>query len=168
MRVTISFHEALAEGLELLNAAQGAGASGYDLAVLSIQSGGDVEEVVLQIGTVAKAREREGMIKWAIENAVARCTWDERRRLVTGILESVGENLPSDVRSRPAEQWAPFLGDLVHAVYRAMAQIEDARPKCLGVAENPDVSPLSLLLQPALTHTETDEEELDAFGQAEA
>jgi hypothetical protein len=168
MKGAITFHEAFADGVAMLNAGQRNGSTGYDHAMLSIQSGGDGEEVVLQIGAMAKTRERQAMVKWTIEDATARCTWDVRRRLVAGIVEILGDDLPSDVRSRPPEQWAPFLGDLVHVVYQAIVQMEAARPKRIGADEDAEASLLSLLIKPSQSDFEPQMEKDNVFNEAEA
>ena len=147
VRGSVSFHEALAEGIALLNAGQRGGATGYDLAVLSVLSIGDAEEVVLQIGAVAKARERDILMKWIIEDAIARCTWDTRCRLVTGIAEIAGDDLPPEVRTSPPERWAPLLGELVLIVHQMIAQLEAAQPKSIGNEDAPGAFPLRFLLQ---------------------
>lgn len=168
VRGSVTFHEAVAEGIALLNVGQREGATGYDQAILSVLSSGDAEEVVLQIGTVAKAREREAIVRWTIEDAIARCTWDVQCRLVAGIIETEGHSLSTEVRILPPAQLAPFLRDLVWAVYQTNAKVENARPKSILGDDGPGASPLWFLLQSEEVGVGAMTDEAGEFDRAEA
>ena len=160
--------EAIAEGIALLGGGQRDGATGYDQAVLSVLSSGDAEEVVLQMGAVAKAREREAIVRWTIEDAIAQCTWDVRCRLVAGIVETEGKCLPTDVRNLPPAQLAPFLRDLVWTVYQANGKVENARPKSILGDDTSGATPVWFLLPSEEVGVEAMTDEAGEFDRAEA
>lgn len=163
----ITLNEALAEGIVLLNLGQRGTASGYELALLSAVTGGDSASVIVRLAEVTKAKVRETLVNWTIDDAVAPLTWKARCHLVAGIVELNRNYLSADLCACPPAQMAPFIADLVRLVQHASATIDAVRPRGIVAGGGMDSTLTPLFVQKNEFQTTALSEETDVFETAE-
>ena len=163
----VAFSEALAEAIVLLNFGQRGSASGYEIALLSVMSGGDAADIIARLAAVTKARERESYANWTLEDAIAPLTWNGRCRLAEGIVVLNRDSIPPDICAWPPAQKGTVIVDLVRLVQETSAKVEAVRPKSIVTDGETGTSFLTLFTQTDVIRTAASSEPTDAFETAE-
>ena len=113
-----SVHEALAEGIDLLNrysAVEGPDRYGSILGLTLTGTPDDLKAVLMQLAEIIKDIERRKYVRWVFVCHFRTLEWNRQCRIVAAYRERMSPYMTADVLRLKPEQLVEYFEDLIHS-----------------------------------------------------